>query len=72
VCSHRVFLETDGRLDRRREARLREELRAIVHERLRANVDALCSGDRFEDLLARVAARELDPHTAAATLIREA
>jgi LAO/AO transport system kinase len=71
VCSHRAFLETDGGLDRRRAARLRDELRAIVHERLRANVEALCTGDRFEELLARVTARELDPHTAAETLIAE-
>jgi LAO/AO transport system kinase len=71
VLSHRGFLETDGRLDRRREARLREELRAIVHERLRADVEVLCSGDRFEELVARVAARDLDPHTAADMLLRE-
>jgi LAO/AO transport system kinase len=71
VLSHRGFLETDGRLDRRREARLRDELRAIVHERLRADVETLCSGDRFEELVARVAARDLDPHTAADMLLRE-
>jgi len=69
VLAHRVFLEADGRLDRRREARLRDELRAIVHERLRANVEDVCSGARFDELVARVAARELDPHSAADALL---
>jgi len=69
VLAHRAFLEADGRLDRRREARLREEVRAIVHERLRANVEDVCSGARFDELVARVAARELDPHSAADALL---
>ncbi|MGH8985014.1 MAG: methylmalonyl Co-A mutase-associated GTPase MeaB [Acidimicrobiia bacterium] len=71
VLEHRTFLEADGRLARRRQARLREELRAIVHERLRANVEEMCSGDRFDELVARVAARELDPHSAADLLLGE-
>jgi len=71
VLTHRAFLEVDGRLDRRREGRLREELRAIVHERLRADVEDLCSGARFDELVARVAARELDPHSAADALLAE-
>jgi LAO/AO transport system kinase len=72
VLAHRAFLETDGRLDRRREARLRDELRAIVHERLGARVEEICSGDRFDELVTQVAARELDPHTAADELLRDA
>jgi LAO/AO transport system kinase len=71
VLEHRTFLEADGRLDRRRQARLREELRAIVHERLRADVEEMCSGDRFDELVGRVAARELDPHSAADLLLGE-
>ena len=69
VLSHRRFLETDGRLDRRREARLRDELRAIVHERLGARVEEVCSGDHFDELVAKVASREIDPHAAAAELL---
>ncbi|MGH9031916.1 MAG: methylmalonyl Co-A mutase-associated GTPase MeaB [Acidimicrobiia bacterium] len=69
VLAHRAFLEVDGRLGRRREQRLREELRAIVHERLRVDVEDVCTGDRFDELVARVAARELDPHTAADELL---
>ena len=69
VLAHRAFLDTDGRLDRRRETRLRDELRAIVHERLGARVEDVCSGARFDDVVARVEARELDPHSAAEELL---
>jgi len=69
VRDHRSFLETDGRLDRRRQSRLRDELRAIVHERLGARVADVCSGPRFDEVVARVEARELDPHSAADELL---
>jgi len=69
VLSHRDFLEQDGRLNRRREARLRDEVRAIVLERLHDRVDAVCEGDRFDALVARVVSRELDPYAAAAALL---
>jgi LAO/AO transport system kinase len=69
IGEHRAFLEQDGRLDRRREARLRDELRAIVTARLEAQVTDACRGDHFEELVARIGRRELDPHAAAAELI---
>ena len=72
VCSHRAHLESDGRLDHRRHARLRDELRGIVRERLQRDVDAVCGGDRFADLVARVAARDLDPYAAADELLSDA
>jgi GTPase len=70
VLDHRAHLESDGRLERRRDARLREELRAIVHERLRAGADERCSGERFDQLVAQVAARKLDPYAAADELLQ--
>ena len=70
VLDHRAHLEADGRLERRRDARLRDELRAIVHERLRAGADERCSGERFDRLVEKVAARELDPYAAADELLR--
>jgi LAO/AO transport system kinase len=70
VLDHRAHLEADGRLERRRDARLREELRAIVHERLRAGADERCSGERFDRLVEKVAARELDPYAAADELLQ--
>ena len=72
VLDHRAFLEADGRLEKRRDSRLRDELRAIVHARLRAGVDARCQGERFEQLLAQVAARQLDPYAAADKLLQDA
>lgn len=70
VLDHRAYLEADGRLERRRDERLREELRAIVHERLRAGADERCHGERFDRLVAQVAARELDPYAAADELLQ--
>jgi LAO/AO transport system kinase len=70
VLDHRAYLEADGRLERRRDERLREELRAIVHERLRAGAEERCHGERFDRLMAQVAARELDPYAAADELLQ--
>jgi LAO/AO transport system kinase len=70
VHDHRAYLEADGRLERRRDSRLRDELRAIVHERLREGADARCRGEQFDRLVEQVAARELDPYAAADELLR--
>jgi LAO/AO transport system kinase len=71
IGSHRAFLESDGGLERRRVVRLAEELRGIVLERLQRRTDALCEGSGFDALVARVAARELDPYAAAEALMGE-
>ena len=70
VLDHRAFLEADGRLERRRDERLRDELRGIVHVRLRAGTVERCHGERFDRLVAQVAARELDPYAAADELLQ--
>jgi LAO/AO transport system kinase len=72
IRAHRAFQEQDGTLARRREARLRDELRGIVRVRLERQADAACSGDQFEELVAQVVARELDPYAAAAELLGDA
>ena len=69
IGEHRAFQEQDGVLARRREERLREELRKIVLARLRQEADAACAGERFDKLVAQVIARELDPYSAAAELL---
>ncbi len=69
IREHRAFQAEDGRLERRREARLRDELRAIVRTRLEEQVVNTCDGEVFEELVARVRTRELDPHAAAAELL---
>lgn len=69
VAKHREFLEVDGRLEERRHRRLRDELKRIVLAQLDARADEICSGDDFENLAVRVAARELDPYAAASELL---
>jgi GTPase len=69
IARHRAFLEQEGRLTARRTARLRDELHAIVVEQLASAADALCAGDRFDDLVTRVVQRAVDPYGAAAELL---
>lgn len=69
VIRHRAHLETGGQLELRREARLRDEMRMIVAERLRESAGGLCSGERFETLLRAVADRERDPFAAVDLLL---
>jgi LAO/AO transport system kinase len=64
IRAHREHLGTAG-IAARRDDRLRDEVRAIVGERLRARADTLCSGPRFEEIVAQVVARERDPYDAA-------
>jgi LAO/AO transport system kinase len=69
IASHRAHLEADGGLTRRRQARLRDELRGIVVARLAAHAEEVCRSDAFEALLGPVAALQLDPYTAANRLL---
>jgi LAO/AO transport system kinase len=71
IGAHRRFLEADGRLVRRRERRVREELHSIVVGRLYERAGELCSGERFEAMAAAVLSRELDPYTAVESLLQE-
>jgi LAO/AO transport system kinase len=69
VGAHRSFIETEGRLQLARHARIRDELRSIVRARLQTQVDDRCEGEQFDKLVSQVAARELDPYAAAAELL---
>jgi LAO/AO transport system kinase len=69
IQAHRAHLERDGELDRRRRARVRDELRSILVARLARAADTACDGPRFDALVARVANRELDPYRAAEELL---
>ncbi len=69
IREHREFQEQEGRLERRREAQLRNELRAILRNRLETQAAAACSGAEFEALVDRVRHRDLDPHTAVDQLL---
>ncbi len=67
--AHREFLEANGLVEPRRRNRVRDELRALVAEQLREQATAIGSGARFDALVEQVAAREIDPFTAAAELL---
>ena len=69
IAAHRAHLEQDGRLAARRAARLRDEIQALVAERLGRRAGGVCVGARFDEILARVGARDLDPHAAADALL---
>jgi LAO/AO transport system kinase len=71
VREHRTFLESSGEIVRRRAARLRDEVRSIVAERLLVRATALCQGDAFDALVDDVAARRRDPYDAADALLTE-
>ncbi|MEW6473203.1 MAG: methylmalonyl Co-A mutase-associated GTPase MeaB [Actinomycetota bacterium] len=71
INSHRAFLGSDGRLAARRTKRIRDELKAIVVERLYERAGQVCTGDRFDELARSVEAREVDPYTAAESLLTE-
>ncbi|GBD23314.1 putative GTPase [bacterium HR29] len=68
IEAHRVELERSGELERQRYDDARHQIlaqaQAILLERIRAATPA----DELDALVARVAARELDPHTAAEEL----
>jgi LAO/AO transport system kinase len=68
VGEHRQHLTTTGSLEPRRAARVQEELVHIVAALLRERVLA-AGGQDLEDLSAEVAARRVDPWSAAEHLL---
>jgi len=71
VRSHRQHLEADDGVLRHRRDRLRAELRTIVAERFLERVDAICDGERFDDLVDAIEARRTDPYAAADELLAD-
>ena len=65
VVAHRAAIEASGELTRRRKFRVGEELREIVARRLELRARQLTTGERWDRLQADVAARLVDPWTAA-------
>jgi LAO/AO transport system kinase len=65
IAEHRAFIEANGELARRREFRLREELREIVARRLEQRARELTTGERWDGLQQQVIDRTLDPWGAA-------
>jgi LAO/AO transport system kinase len=71
IVAHRGHLVQSDELEQRHAARVREELRGIVLERLQSVADRACSGVTFDELVVRVAARDVDAYAAVAALLED-
>jgi LAO/AO transport system kinase len=69
VQQHGAWAASSGDLERRRRARITDELLAIVAERLRLRARELGGGRRFAELRDAVLAREMDPWSAGDRLL---
>ncbi|MBW3536635.1 MAG: methylmalonyl Co-A mutase-associated GTPase MeaB [Actinobacteria bacterium] len=65
IADHRGTLEKSGELAERRSRRLTDELAEIVARRLELKALETVGESRFDELRTEMAARRLDPHTAA-------
>ena len=70
VVEHRSIIETSGELQKRRDFRLREELREIVARRLELRAREICTGDQWETLQDGVLERSIDPWSAADEMLK--
>ncbi len=70
ICEHRAAIESSGELVKRREFRLREELREIVARRLEQRARDICTGERWDALQNGVLARTIDPWSAADEMLK--
>ena len=70
IVEHRSIIETSGELQKRRDFRLREELREIVARRLELRAREICTGDQWESLQDGVLNRSIDPWSAADEMLK--
>jgi LAO/AO transport system kinase len=70
IGKHREHLQSEGQLDERRRRNLKSEVLAICAHRMRIRLEeALERDDEFARLMDEVEARQVDPATAATTLL---
>jgi LAO/AO transport system kinase len=70
LTEHRAHIETLGTLSERRRRNLMSEVLAIATNRMRRELEqAIADDDQVRELLDRVVSRELDPASAAATIL---
>jgi LAO/AO transport system kinase len=69
IDKHRAWLAGNGELNRRREARAAAEIEAIALGRLRDRIGSLRGGTELPRLAAAVAMGDLDPYSAAGSLL---
>ena len=70
VVEHRAAIEASGELKKRRDFRLREELREIVARRLEQRAREICTGDRWDALQNQVIDHTVDPWSAADEMLK--
>jgi LAO/AO transport system kinase len=69
---HRAYIEAEGTLTERRRRNLMNEVLAIATARMRRELEeTLREDEHVQELLDRVVARELDPASAATTILEE-
>ena len=70
LIEHRAHIEAEGTLSARRRQSLRKEVLALATHRVRRDLEQrLAEGDGFEQLIDDVAARRVDPASAAAAIL---
>ena len=70
LAEHRAHIEAQGTLSERRRRNLMSEVLAIATNRMRRELEqAIADDDQVRELLDRVVSRELDPASAAATIL---
>jgi LAO/AO transport system kinase len=70
LAEHRAFIESEGTLSERRRRNLLNEVLAIATYRMRRELEESVREDEdVRDLLDRVVSRELDPASAAASIL---
>jgi LAO/AO transport system kinase len=69
IESHRKHLESSGRLEEKRRARLLHEVESMVAERLRARAASLLEQGALESLADDLVHRRIDPYSAADRLV---
>ncbi len=65
INEHRQHATADGSLAKRRDQRLRNELRAIIVRRLENRAREICTGDRWEEIQNEMLSRSRDPWSSA-------
>jgi LAO/AO transport system kinase len=72
LAEHRAYIEAEGTLSERRRRNLMNEVLAIATARMRRELEEkLREDEHVQDLLDRVVARELDPASAATTILEQ-
>ena len=70
LSEHRAFIESEGTLSERRRRNLLSEVLAIATYRMRRELEeSVREDEEVRKLLDRVVSRELDPASAAATIL---